>query len=151
MYPMMRRRIHPGLIIASVVVGLIIVILVGAKIKSLVEAFRENRDNKSEQQVLQAQGVKLTYPKSWYQNKASELFRAMDSTWYDPSTWGTDEDRIMRIFGALKNNLDFIELESAFGVKDGYDMDAWLRGDLSTYYLDQINKMMTNRGITKRV
>jgi len=151
MYPMMRRRIHPGLIIASVVVGLIIVILVGAKIKSLVEAFRENRDNKSEQQVLQAQGVKLTYSKSWYQNKASELFRAMDSIWYDPSTWGTDEDRIMRIFGALKNNLDFIELESAFGVKDGYDMDAWLRGDLSTYYLDQINKMMTNRGITKRV
>jgi len=64
MYPMMRRRIHPGLIIASVVVGLIIVILVGAKIKSLVEAFRENRDNKSEQQILQAQGVKLTYSKS---------------------------------------------------------------------------------------
>lgn len=148
---MPRRRVHPGFIIGAVIIGLVIVILVSAKIKSLVSAWKESRDNKSEQLVLQAQGMKLTYAKSWYENKSRELFTAMDSTWYDPSTWGTNEDRIVSIFGELRNDLDFMELFSAFGVRDGYDLQAWIDGDLSQWYKDQINGQLANQGITKRV
>jgi hypothetical protein len=146
-----RRRLHPGFIMGLVILGLIIVILVSAKIKSLVQAWKENRDNKSEQQVLQMQGVQLSYPRSWYETKANELFYAMDSQWYNPFSWGTSDTRVYDIYEQLKNDLDFLELYNAFGVRDGYDLKAWIDGDMNQGEKDQINAILATAGITKRV
>jgi len=138
-------------IIGAIVVGLIVLVIVVGKVKSLIRAWKEARDNKSEQQVLEAQGIKLTYPTNWYENKARELYNSMNTVWYDVTTYDTKEDRIVSIFDQLENNLDFIELDDAFGVRDNYDMQQWLDGDLSQWWKDQINGRLANSGITKRV
>jgi len=145
------KKIHPGFIIAGIIVALIVIILVSAKIKSLVSAWKDARDHKSEQQILNAQGVKLSYPKSWYQQQANDLFNAMDSQWYNPFSWGTADSKVNSIFDSLNNDLDFLQLFESFGIKDGYDLQAWLDGDMSQYEKDIINNSLSSSGITKRI
>ena len=138
-------------IIIGSIVGLIILAIVSKKISKLVKAFKIAKENKTEQQALQLAGVKKTYPDSWYQNKASTLYSSMNSTWYDPTTWGTSEEPIYQIFNECQNDLDVIALYTAFGVRDGYTLQEWLDGDLEPEEKDKINQMFSIKGITKRV
>ena len=138
-------------IIIGSIVGIIILAIVSKKLSKLIRAYRVARDNKTEQQALQLSGMKKTYPDSWYENKASTLFSSMNSTWYDPTTWGTSEEPIYNIFNECQNDLDVIALYTAFGVRDGYTLQEWLDGDLGQAEKDKINSMFAVKGITKRV
>lgn len=145
------KKLHPGIIIAGIVVALIVVILISSKIKSLVGAWKDARDHKSAQAILQAQGVKLSHPQSWYSSRANDLFNAMDSQWYNPFSWGTTDSTVNSVFSQLKNDLDFYALFEAFGIKDGYDLQAWLDGDMNQTEKDIINNSMASAGITQRI
>jgi hypothetical protein len=140
----MPRKMKYGLILAGIIVGVIILSVVVWKIKTRFRAWKSAQENKAEQQALQAQGIELSYNPNEYVGFANKLYNAMDG-------WGTDEDAILEVYEKLRNDLDFLELEAAFGSKDGYTLQEWLRGDLSDYYFDKINGMLQSQGVTKRI
>ena len=92
-----------------------------------------------------------------YQSLANDLFDAMDG-------YGTYEDDIIEVFEQLRNNNDFDSLKSAFGVRtissgrgnifqsdfEG-DMIGCLRDELSDSYIADINKILTDKNISRRV
>lgn len=144
-------KVSSKLTIALIIVGIVVLIVVVTKLKSLGKAWIETRDRQSEQAVLGLQGMKLSYSKSWYSDQGRKLYTAMKSTWYVPWEWGTDENAIFAVFGQLKNDLDFLELYNAYGIKEGYDLQEWIEGDLSGYDIEKINRKLKNAGLTKRV
>lgn len=72
---------------------------------------------------------------------ASTLHSAMTS-W-----WGTDEQAIYDVFSKCYTRSDVLKVVGAFGVKDGEDLSAWLRGDLDKDEMKVLNDLLTNKGI----
>lgn len=92
-----------------------------------------------EEAVLKKSGMKLSHPLSKYGDLANRLFAAMKGV-------GTDDNTIMQVFSNLGNDLDFLELNKAFGIRDDEDLTTWIQGEgnsLST----KINKYLRSRNI----
>jgi hypothetical protein len=76
---------------------------------------------------------------------------------------GTDEDAIFSVFNSLNNNADFLALKSAFGVRnytggfvpgflsDDLTLDGWLAQELDSSEIAELNKILSNKGITYRI
>jgi len=108
-------------------------------------------------QESQAAGTK-TFPNSQYFAFANRLEQAM----FD---WGTDEAAIIDVFNKLQNNADYLALKTAFGVRDytggivpyipfvspKLSLEGWLQEELSSTYINRINTILQNKGITYRV
>lgn len=94
---------------------------------------------------LENSGQKQTYLDSQYNSYADALYTAMNGM-------GTNFDAIMRVFGAMKNDLDVAKLISAFGTKEDYNLTEWLADDLSDWLgePDKLNKLLASKGITYR-
>lgn len=94
---------------------------------------------------LENSGQKQTYLDSQYNSYADVLYTAMDGL-------GTNFDAIMRVFGAMKNDLDVAKLISAFGIKEDYNLTEWLADDLSDWFgePEKLNKLLASKGITYR-
>lgn len=94
---------------------------------------------------LQNTGQKQTYLDSQYSSYADALYTAMDGI-------GTNFDSIMRVFGAMKNDLDVAKLIAAFGIKEDYNLSEWLADDLSEFLgePEKLNKLLASKGITYR-
>ena len=136
--------------IAIVVLAFIIIyrliLRFGAGIKSAgaIARFQGEADN------WKGKGEELSYPPSTYRTMANALYEAMDSQWYNPFSYGTGEDEVYAQFEKLNNNLDFIELQKAFGNKDGDDLETWIYGDLNQGEIDKVNDILQDRGIQYR-
>lgn len=137
----------------SPVVQLVIVIIVLYLLYQLylfVSEVTDTLGTQTEIELLQAQGEKPSYSEYQYKQMADRLFRAMDGA-------GTDENEIIAVFNSLKTTIDFIRVESAFGLrKSSYDyfgtpsdLKDWINGDLDTDTINQINNMLNNKGIKK--
>lgn len=88
---------------------------------------------------LKLSGMKLSHPKSKYRDLANRLQVAMKGV-------GTDANTILQVFSNIGNDLDFIELNQAFGTRDDEDLTQWINGEgnsLST----KINKYLRSRKI----
>jgi len=88
---------------------------------------------------LKLSGMKLSHPKSKYRDLANRLQVAMKG-------FGTDANTILQVFSNIGNDLDFIELNQAFGTRDDEDLTQWINGEgnsLST----KINKYLRSRKI----
>lgn len=88
---------------------------------------------------LKLSGMKLSHPKSKYRDLANRLQVAMKGI-------GTDDNTILQVFSNIGNDLDFIELNQAFGTRDDEDLTQWINGEgnsLST----KINKYLRSRKI----
>lgn len=136
-------------------------IMYGAAAILLFFLFRKKGSAAQEANLLnqesQNAGTK-TYPDSQYFAFANRLEQAM----FD---WGTDEAAILDVFNQLKNNADYLALKSAFGVRDytggivpyiplispKLSLEGWLQEELSSSYINEINTMLYNKGITYRV
>lgn len=92
-----------------------------------------------------------------YRSLANQIFEACDG-------YGTDEVEIALVFNKLKNNADFDALYDAYGVREVSsgrgnifqsnfvgDLSATLRDELSSYYIDNINKSLSSKGITRQI
>lgn len=136
---------------------LIIVVLVWIirnSIKGAMSGAANSIQNLSETAVLQANGIKASYSDSTYKSMATKLFDAMDG-------YGTDEDVIFEQFDKLKNDVDFIKLDKAFGVRtasdnlfgmiEPTDLKGWIRDDLSPAMIANLNARLKSNGVTKRV
>jgi hypothetical protein len=107
-----------------------------------------------------AKGVKKTYDASNYTSYAQRLQSAME-TW---GWFGTDEDSIYDVFRAMRNDVDILELEKAFGKRaytgdwDGGILSAdaptslatWLSRELEDEEIAKINKILKYYKIKKR-
>lgn len=117
-----------------------------AKTKAIIE--------KSEIEILKDKGVKATYQPTTYKKFANNMYEAMDGV-------GTNTNVITAVFSYLNNDLDFIHLDAAFGVRgatdnlfgfiDPTDMRGWLKDDLSEELIAAINTTLKNKGISKRI
>jgi hypothetical protein len=99
------------------------------------------------------QGEKPTFPLSNYETFANQLVSAM----FDA---GTDETTIFNIFKKLKNSLDYLYLIKAFGKRSyyyfginqgDYNLSQWLTEELSGDEINEINKILSSKGINYRV
>jgi hypothetical protein len=94
---------------------------------------------KSDVVLLQA-SQNQSYLDSQYSSYADVLFSAMDGL-------GTDEDAIMRVFSAMKNDLDVAKLITAYGVRKNESLAEWLQNDLSSSDMSDLNKLLSTKGI----
>lgn len=114
-------------------------------IRNGIRAAKERRDRKKfegDAKGFIESGQKLSYPKGQYVIFANTIKEAINTTWYDPTTWGTNERTVAGVMYKMKNDLDVNELISAFGKKDGKTLTEWINGDFSeedkNFYVNDI-------------
>lgn len=118
--------------------------------KSRLQTASDAVEHKGEIDALKAAGQKASYPDSTYESLANQLFKAMDGG-------GTTEAVIPEVFKKLKNDIDFVKLDGAFGLRAGTswfaestptDLRNWLESD--GVDLTALNAQLRRQNITKR-
>ena len=125
---------------------------------------KENKDDEEEQKGWASEEEKIekdpkrkaTLSSASLSSKANKIFAAMDG-------YGTDEEAIISVFRSLKTDGDFIGLQKAFGIRtidSGYlnptpnfkgTLNAAITDEVSNYYKQRINKILTDKKIKYRV
>ncbi len=128
--------------------------IVRNSIKGAVRGAEGAVQNVSETAVLQANGIQASYTDSQYKAMAEKLFTAMDGP-------GTYDDDIFSVFDKLNNDIDFIKVDKAFGVREASDnlfgifasedLRGWLKDDLSAEQIVTLNKRLKSNGVSKRI
>lgn len=127
----------------------------GAALLLLFFLMRRKKSEVMEEQALTAESGTTTYPDSQFYAWANRLEQAMFDV-------GTDEDAIIDVFTAIRNNADFVKLKQAFGVRnytggfvpgflsDDLSLDGWLAQELDSSEINELNSMLARKGITYR-
>lgn len=123
-----------------VIVVLILVFILVKRAFKIIQIKSDSYDTNSEIKGYQNAGESPSYPASKYQELATQLYNSMDG-------WGTDDPSFEDVFNQLNNNLDFLHLKNAFGVKDGYTFQEWIDGDLEADEKEAFNNLLRNKGI----
>ena len=132
----------------------------------IIKKTKENRASKKSKQEQEAEykqfstKERLSYTATSYQNLAKRIYNAFEQNYgvYNSLFDSVNEKEIYAVFDKLKNNLDYLELKKAFGVKpiptaffrlvtDPVDMETWLTNALSTSERAQLNKILKTKGI----
>lgn len=127
--------------IIVLIVGIIIAIF-WKKIKNAIDDAKQKRDY--EQKVDEIENFtqkKPSYPDSYYATFADQLYAAMDG-------WGTDEESIYNVMYKIKNDVDYMKLVEAFGVRDSESLSEWISGDCNTKEINEINSILKNNGVS---
>lgn len=125
------------------VIGIILLII----IFFVGKAYGKNKatgKNSSESAKKDINKNNLSYSQSQYDSFADTLYQAM-------SGFGTDEDAIIRIFNQMKTKDDVLNLIVSFGSRKSFrfrgTLSEWLADELSTSYIEQINSILSKKGI----
>lgn len=132
-------------IIATVII--IIFVLVRRAYRAIVIPMRTKDEAlaaNQEMNALQEIGEAASYPPSKYDELATALYNSMDG-------WGTWDDDLDAVFNQLHNNMDFLLLKQAFGLREGYTFQEWLDGDLSDDRKSEINQVLRSKGIKYQI
>ena len=135
-------------IIGVVILAVVVAMIFQKRIKTMFNSRKELKQIKDERKFLEDLGMKLSYPKSWYTSNAQKLYEAVHYSWSD---WNCDETGTQRILMDLNNDLDYMELFVAFGVKDSWDLTNWIYGCLNQEEINTVNQNWLTKGITKRL
>lgn len=137
------NKLSPTMQIVVVVLGIVLLWFVFRTARGFLQRAGQMSEVIGEVASLQAQGVSKSYTNQQYNSYAERLYYAMKG-------FGTDEDEIASVFSDMQNDLDVIALVNAFGVRDGYTLQAWLRDDLSSSDINRyVNDILRMKGITK--
>lgn len=166
-----------------IVGGLFVVYLAGNAIlrklkdaKTARDAKDAVRNSEAEKRRLQSQGVRPSYPSSQYNTWANSIQQAFDGC--DPTgqlSWGADSPlgavsfwstsgfKVAKIFAELKNDLDYLSLTTAWGIRT-YDACGWFTGDvkdvdlakaisdeLTAREISNLNEILRKKGIKYKV
>jgi hypothetical protein len=166
-----------------IVGGLFVVYLAGNAILRKLKESKNARDAKdavrnseAEKRRLQSQGVRPSYPSSQYNTWANSIQQAFDGC--DPTgqlSWGADSPlgavsfwstsgfKVAKIFAELKNDLDYLSLTTAWGIRT-YDACGWFTGDvkdvdlakaisdeLTAREISNLNEILRKKGIKYKV
>lgn len=111
------------------------------------------REQKSEISDLQRKGLKASYAESQYKSWADRLQKQYDGADmkqnvfdYDIPVlgqWSGSGKVTAQIVGQLKNNLDFLKLSDAWGVRT-YDQAGWFTGDFTGTLAQAVNDELDN-------
>jgi hypothetical protein len=146
-----RGAIERVLIISGVIGGTIGGVILTRRAIAAIKERRKAKALESDAELFKGKGQKLTYPLGQYVLFADTIYTALNSDWYDPSTWGTAETTTAGVMYKMKNDLDVNQLVKTFGKRDGYTLTQWINGDFSqedkeTY----INNILRKKGIKYR-
>lgn len=147
--PLVRNIITLGLF----VLFFIIVISIINAIKKAGKKAKDDKAYNDDIKNLTAQGQKPSYPDTTYKNLADKIFGASRGF---VGGLGTDEEAIIDTFKEMKNDLDVVMLEKAWGSREPADCwafcDALSLGDFLSYEMSagdiqEINKTLSSKGI----
>ena len=143
-----RGGLEKNIIVVGTVVGAFLVYTRGKKflawLKGLQAGININQD-------LAAQPNKPSYQNSQYFIFADTLYSAMQSDWYNPFDYGTDEEGVQSVMDKMKNDSDVLKLVQAFGKRDGYTLQQWIAEDFSAEDKQiYVNGPLANKGIKYR-
>ena len=141
---------------AHTIIAIIITIIILYLLRRLFIKMKAKIDTKTLQDSIKGEiaysaelGLKKSYTDTQYKAWADQLYNAMADYWL---WYGTDEQAIISIMEKMKNRSDVISLVSAFGLRSGIiegasGLGVWLKSELSSFYINQINDMFANKGI----
>lgn len=135
-----------------VIILIVFIYIIWNRFKGSITAFGNRMQAGGEIAQLSNQGINPSYTSQQYSKMADDLFDAMDG-------FGTNTNVIYNTFKLLKNDADFIKLDTAFGVREASDnlfglmeqedLTGWIKDDLSTSEIAKLNKQLANQGISK--
>lgn len=134
---------------------------------ALSKALKDRNENKQdeeeqkgweseEEQIKKDPKRKATLSSAQLKSMANKVFSAMDG-------YGTDEEAIISVFRTLKTDGDFVGLQKAWGIREISSgtlnptpnfkgtLNAAITDELSGYYKQRINKILTDKKIKYRV
>lgn len=111
--------------------------------KGYFAGVKNKATSQGEIQQLESQGIQQSYPDQRYLAFADSIQTAI-------AGWGTDEESVYNVMRQIKNNIDFLKLQTAFGVRDGETLSQWLLGDLSSAEMLSVNQILSSNGVTYR-
>lgn len=136
------------------------------------DAKKTQSEVKSELAQLQQQGIKKSYPDSQYNSWADRIQKQFDGidwkqNWFDKDVpiigqWSGSGKSVAEIFKQLKNNVDFLALVAAYGIRT-YDQAGVFTGDftgnlyqaiqdeLDKGEIDALNALLKKKGITYQI
>lgn len=138
-----RRAIVIG---AFIVIAIVLVVIFWNRLKNLFSEFRANRASSSVlNQYTSETGESPTMINANFYQYAQQLYNA-----FNPHTfgWGTDEDTVYAVMGAMNNTADVYKLIKEFGIRDGKDLKTYMRSELSSKELRKVNAILAGKGIT---
>ncbi len=123
------------------------------KVEEQGKARQTVREQKSEIADMQRNGVRPSYPESQFKSWADRLQKQYDgadlnNNLFDYNipvlgTWSGSGKVTAQIVGQLKNNLDFLKLSDAWGVRT-YDQAGWFTGDFTGNLIQAVNDELDN-------
>lgn len=133
-----RRAIVIGVFIVLVIVVLVVF---WNRIKAAFQSLVNKGANVTALNEHEAEtGERPTLSTVTYTALANKLYQAFKGL-------GTDEDAVYKVFNQLNNTADVLKLISVYGLKDGHDLDWWMRSELNRWELKKVNTIMSNKGI----
>jgi hypothetical protein len=137
------------------------------------EAVRESEKEKTR---LQNSGIRPSFTKTQYQSWANAIQQAFEGCDFSGEiTWGSDSPlgvasfwsssgyKVASILNQLKNNLDYLELTTAWGIRS-YDACGFWTGDikdvdfpkavqteLTAREINNLNQILTKKGISYKL
>lgn len=134
-----RRAIVIGVFM---VISIVLVVVFWGRIKNLFASLTNRVANAQDlQNHIAETGESPTLSSAKYQQLATAIYNACKG-------WGTDEEAIYNAFNQLNNTADYLKLESVFGLRDGHDLDWWMRSELQKRERRQLNEILSNKGIS---
>jgi len=150
--------------------------------KTIFKKIKGKRDLKNQQETLNAQnadirnlqntGVRASYPDSQYKSWADSIQNQFDGCDYGQNVfsadvpiigyWSSSGKKVKDIFDKLKNDLDYLKLSQAWGIRT-YDQCGWGTGDVTgnlSYAISDeldrgeimgLNNLLAKKGISYRL
>lgn len=133
-----RRAIVIGVFIVLVI---IVLVVFWNRIKAAFQSLVNKGANVTALNEHEAEtGEHPTLSTVTYTALANKLYQAFKGL-------GTDEDAIYKVFNQLNNTADILKLVSVYGIKDGHDLDWWMRSELNRWELKKVNAILSNKSI----
>lgn len=86
---------------------------------------------------------KPNYSAHEYTDFANLIYNAVEGA-------GTDEDAVFRVIYKIRNELDYLYLNKAFGVRDGLTLASWIANDFNVQQIGKLNAELAKYGIAKK-
>lgn len=142
------ENLNPTIQIFLVLLLLYILYKIYIEVKNLIFESRKQEEIDKEQKELVSAGQTLTYPRSQYLSMADLVYSA-----YFDSIFSTDYDMIKRVFTGLSNQLDYLELTTAYGKRrllfsmSYVGMEVMLIDTLDSDEIKELKQILSNKNI----
>lgn len=128
-----------------IVVAIILLVVFWGRIKGLFTRLMQKVSNSDQMNELYQQtGETPTLGYSSYYTYATQLYNA-----FNPYTFGlgTDEQAVYSVFRNMNNTADVLRLIDVFGIKDNKSLDSYIRSELSSSELRELNNILASKNI----